>query len=392
MPSVLNARFLAVLLRLSWRGLFLRPTRTLLTAASVAVAIASLVLFLSLGAGLRLLVTGQTNSIRAQLQISRTGGLSSLIPTPDLPPSVVRQAAGLGVRHATPIVLQGRSLGPATPTSFRYTVYAIPAAAGLERVYPYARAASGRTLRAVDAGQDVVVLGSAVARRVHARVGDHVTLLGASPLRVVGVLDGTETLADAFAVVPLDTAQRVLELGDRISLVAVETAPGWDPERVAAALRSRVDGEVQSQVEFRRVSARLLRASDLTQFGLALTALMVGLISVATTLGMVAHERRGELAILRAVGLRPGTAALALLLDSALLTLAGGVVGGAVGWGLAQVLNAVTNRVLGVAAAHTTSAVLAQTAAVLVVLAGTAGLPAAWSAARSRIWDGLHRG
>ncbi len=107
---------------------------------------------------------------------------------------------------------------------------------------------------------------------------------------------------------------------------------------------------MQSQVEFRQVSARLLRISDATQFGLALTALVVGLISVTTTLSMVAHEPRGELAVLRALGLRPGTAALALLLDSVLLTLTGGLVGSVAGGLLAQGLNTVTNEVLGVGA------------------------------------------
>jgi len=391
--SAPNAPFLAALLLLSWRGLFLRPVRTILTVASVAVSTAGLVLFLSLGAGLRQLVSGQTNSIRAQLQISRTGGLPSLLPTPELPQAVAHQAEGQpGVRHATPIVLQGRTLGNAAGIGFRYTLYAIPADAGFERVYPYARAATGRTLRPADAEQDVAVLGSAVARQVQARVGDQVTLLGTRPLRVLGILDGTETLADAFVIVPLDTAQRALGLTALISLVAVETAPGWDPEEVAASLRDRVDGVVQSQVEFRQVSARLLRVSDATQFGLALTALVVGLISVTTTLSMVAHERRGELSLLRALGLRPGTAALALLLDSALLTLAGGVLGGVGGWLLAQGLNAVTNEVLGVGAAHTTGTVLGQCVGVLGVLAITAGLPAAWGAARGRIGDGLRSG
>jgi putative ABC transport system permease protein len=389
-PLVLNAPFPALLL-LSWRGLFLRPIRTVLTVASVAVAMAGLVLFLSLGTGLRQLVSAQTNSIRAQLQISRTGGLLSLVPTPALPQTVAQQAVGPGVRYATPIVLQSRSLAT-TRIPFRYTLYAIPADAGFERVYPYARAASGRTLRGGDAGQDVVVLGSAMARQLQAQVGDQVTLLGTRPLRVLGILDGTETLADTFVIVPLDTAQRALKLRGLISLVAVETSPGWEPERVAASLRSRVDGEVQSQVDFKQVSARLLRASDVTQFGLALTALVVGLLSVITTLSMVAHERHRELAILRALGLRPGAAATALLLDAALLTLAGGLVGGVAGWLLAQGLNALTNMVLGVGAAHTTVAVLGQCAVVLVIMAVTAGLPASWSAARGLIGDGLRSG
>lgn len=381
-------RHVGPLLRLSLRGLLVRRTRSLLTALGVGVATAGLTVFLSLGAGLRQAVGAQVDSIRPQLQVSRAGPLQALSPPPTLPEEVLAQVEGqrlpLGLRHVTPVVLSGQDRAGS-----HLTLYGVPAAAGLQRVYPSTRVARGRPLEARDEGADVVVLGAHAARRLSAGVGDRITLTEGTRVRVVGVLAPTETLTDAFVVAPLRTLQRALGVPGRISLVAVEVAREADVPRVERALLRRVDAEVQTQGMFRELLSRLLRSADLLQRALASVALLVGFLSVLTTLSMTGHERRAELGVLRALGLRPLQAAALIVLDGLLLSVTGGLAGLLAGWGLGQGVGALTQAGLGVRAAVTTPGVVAAVLGVSALVGLLAALPVAWAVARPPVSEAL---
>ncbi|PYE55186.1 ABC transporter permease [Deinococcus yavapaiensis] len=373
---------------LSWRGLRARRVRSILTMVAVAVATAGLTVFLSLAVGLRAAVNAQVNSIRPQLQVSRAGLLQSLAPPPDMSESVVRQVeaqrASLQLTHVTPVILAPQERG-----GLHVTLYGIPASAGFQRVYPYVRAASGRMMRPEDEDASVVVLGDAVARRLGVRVGDAVDLTVRERVNVVGVMERTSTLTDAFVIAPLGTLQRALDVPGFVSLVAVEVARDADVPFVARKLTERVDAEVHTQRAAREVVARLLRGVDASQWALASVALLVGFLSVLTTITMASFERRVELAVLRALGLRPAQAAGLIVLDGVLLACAGGAAGLLAGCLLSFALGLVTEVTLGVRATVTTWSVVSSVSVVSVLIGGFAALPGAWAASRRGIPDGL---
>ncbi|BDP43950.1 hypothetical protein DAETH_39190 (plasmid) [Deinococcus aetherius] len=376
------------LLNLSLRGLLLRRGRSLLTALSVAVAVTGLTVFLSLGAGLRRAVDAQVGSIRPQLQVSRSGPLQALAPPPNLSGEVLAQVEAqrvpLGLKHVTPVLLAGQDRA-----GLHLTLYGIPAAAGFGRVYPYARVARGRGLEARDEGAEVAVLGDRAARHLAAGVGDRVPLAGGTRARVVGILAPTGTLTDAFVVAPLRTLQRALRVPGLISLVAVEVGKEEDVPRVERVLLERVDAEVQTQQGFREVLARLLGSAEVLQRVLAGVALLVGFLSVLTTLTMTGHERRAELAGLRALGLRPLGAAGLIVFDGVLLAGAGGVAGSLAGGLLAGGLGVLTERGLGVRAAVMTPGVLLAVLLVGALIGLLAALPVAWAVGRQPIPEAL---
>ena len=106
------------LLILAWRGLTRRPVRTLLTALGLGVAVAGLVVFLSLGEGVRQVFTAQFRSVGPDVQLTLDGAQSGLLPPPNLPLSVVSQvqaaATPLGAVRVTPVVtLLQQALDPA---------------------------------------------------------------------------------------------------------------------------------------------------------------------------------------------------------------------------------------------------------------------------------------
>lgn len=376
------------LVTLSARSVRSRPARSVLTALSVGVATTGLTVFLSLGAGVRQAVREQVDSIRPQLQVSAGGVLQSLAPAPTLPEEIVaqaeRQRAALGLRFVTPVILSRQTLG-----GLDATLYGIPAAAGLGRVYPYARVARGRALRADDEGEAVAVLGAQVARNLAVDVGADVTLGGGTRVRVIGVLAGTRSLTDAFVVLPLRTAQRALRVPGLVSLAAVEVPEDADVPRVAAALARRVDAEVHTQLTARQVARRLLGVMDVAQWALSGVALVVAYLSVLTTMTMAGHERRAELGTLRALGARPGQVARLLALDAVLLSALGGTLGVLGGVGLAAAVSAVTQTRLGVRALIVTPEVGLTALGVGVLVGVLAALPVAWRVRRESVSDAL---
>jgi len=375
-------------LNLSLRGLRARPARSLTSAAGVAIATAGLTTFLALGAGLRQGVERQVDSIRPQLQVSQGGLLNSLAPAPTMPEATVRQvqaqAQTLALRFVTPVILQ-----PQRYAGLSATLYGIPASAGLNRVYPYVRVRRGRHLQAADEGRNVAVIGQQLARHLGVRVGDVTVLTGSTRVRVIGILEPTRTVTDAFAVVPLRTLQRALGVPGRVSLAAVELAPGHDPLQVAGQLAARVGTEVFTQGEARQVTSRLLGSVDTLQWVLSGVALLVAFLSVVTTMTMASYERRRELAVLRALGLRPLQAAGLVLLDGLLLASAGGLLGLGSGALLAGLLGRATRQALGVEAAVVTPEVLLTVLAVSALIGLLAALPGAWRLSRGRLLDAL---
>ncbi|WP_083939218.1 ABC transporter permease [Deinococcus apachensis] len=359
-----------------------------MTAAGVAVAAASLTVFLALGQGLRVAVQEQTDSVRPQLQVSIGGLLAAAAPPPTLPdsilPQIEAQRAALHLKHVTPVLLSRQQFG-----RLSVTLFGIPAAAGFNRVYPYARVQTGRQLFPTDEGRAVAVVGSEVARQANVRPGETLALLPGRAVRVVGVLSPTHSLTDAFVILPLHSAQIALRVPHLISLAAVEVEEGVNVLDVAAALEERVPAEVYAQQQARQATARLLSSAKVVQWSLAGVALLVAFLSVLTTMSMAGHERQQEIGVLRAVGLSPRLVLYLMTLEGGLLAVTGGLVGIVIGWATGVMVSAVTVQRLGVPVAILTGVDALVVLGVSTLVGSLAALPVAWRLSRQSIVSAL---
>src|SRR4029079_5392303 len=114
--------------------------------------------------------------------------------------------------------------------------------------FPY-RYASGRPLSATDEGQNVVVLGSDLARRNAVKVGGTIRIREV-PFTVVGILEPTLTLPDSQAFMPMAAAQdlyvvdlpqdvaRSIVPSQTITHIVVYPTPGTDVTSLAARLEA----------------------------------------------------------------------------------------------------------------------------------------------------------
>ena len=216
------------------------------------------------------------------------------------------------------------------------------------RLGTYIELVAGRQLVAGD--EYAAVLGAGVAEALAVAVGDWVTLTtttaaGAINLlefEVVGVFRSFSKDYDARAVrVPLPAAQRLLD-SPGVHVAVIHLADTAATDRVAATLRSSLgDGwRVRDWRElnpFYRQTVQLYRQ----QFGfLVVVILLAVLLSVGNAVNMGVHERAAEFGTLRACGSRGGLVRNLVLAESAMLGLAGALLGVALGNGLALAISA----------------------------------------------------
>jgi putative ABC transport system permease protein len=139
----------------------------------------------------------------------------------------------------------------------------------------------------------------------------------------------TQETAEDLSKWSLTTAEQPLKVPpDSISSVMVKVAPGADPHAVAVQIGRDVEGVVaiESPQLFGSFRKQMLGLLWLFVIMLIL-AYMVSAVLIALVFSMAAHERRREMAVLRATGATPFFIFRTLWIEAALLALAGGGVG-----------------------------------------------------------------
>jgi putative ABC transport system permease protein len=204
--------------------------------------------------------------------------------------------------------------------------------------FPSAAAALG----AVAADRDKAVLDRA-ALPEGAKVGDDVVIdIGSSPrrFRLIAVLD-TFLLSGAF-VNQAEFGELVPNRGN--TMVFAKASDGVSPETLASTLEDagRDAGLTVDPVAKLRDDVVAKNRTFTDTFAVMLVlALAVALASVAAYVALAVRERRGELALLRALGMRHRSVVLTLAAEPILTGALGATVGLAVGLVYLRVLFAV---------------------------------------------------
>ena len=170
-------------------------------------------------------------------------------------------------------------------------------------------------------------------------------LLGSRDAVVTGRARFLYTTADqAVVAIPLGTLQAMRgEAGrDRASLLMVRLREGGDAEAVRAWIERthpRVTA-VSTEEALRQVDERLSYFRQLA-FILGAIALVVGFLLVTTLVTVSVNERIGEFAVLRAIGVSRLRVVQQVMLESAGISVAGALLGLALGLVTARYLNGI---------------------------------------------------
>jgi putative ABC transport system permease protein len=258
----------------------------------------------------------------------------------------------------------------------------------------------GRGLTVDDEGASVVVVGSDLARKLEARIGDTIELHG-TPFEVVGILGPTLTTPDNNAFTPLAAAQALLH-EDLPAVIRASVEPSElasqavvFPEAGVALseLAERIEAGVPNTAtltgdEFDEIVGSSMAIFNAIIIGVALISLVVGGLSVINTMAMSVAERTREIGIKRAIGGSRGRIVRELLAESGAI----GLLGGLLGLGLGTLVVVVANEA-GRASGTVLFQMTPQTAIFAVgfstILGTVAGLIPAWNASRLDPVDAL---
>jgi lipoprotein-releasing system permease protein len=170
-------------------------------------------------------------------------------------------------------------------------------------------------------GKYRVVLGSALAQELGAKVGDRVVLLVAlgdvTPVGVIprmrafevtGILSiGMYEYDRRIAIVAMPDAARVLRMGDDVTGIRLKLADMYAAPRVSHAAAVALGGEWQVQ-DWTNEHANFFRSISITKRILFfILSLMVAVASfnIVSTMVMVVKDKRRDIAILRTFGSSP---------------------------------------------------------------------------------------
>jgi putative ABC transport system permease protein len=189
--------------------------------------------------------------------------------------------------------------------------------------------------RSFTAGRREIIVGSGAASSFAGLDVGSTLRWGENEWRVVGRFDAAGTAPDSEIWTDVRVLQPAYRRGDSYQSVYVRLT---SPEAFATfagtlADDPRVNVRVVSEEEFYAQQSRLLTGL-ITGLGFLVAGLMgVGAVFAAVnTLYSAVSARGREIATLRALGFAPGAVVVSVLVEAALLAVAGGVIGGAVAW------------------------------------------------------------
>ncbi len=333
--------------------------RSLLTVLGIFIGIASVTLTVGLGQGASQEVESRINSLGSNLLIvspgsSTTsgvrGGLGSAttltmsdaaaLADPEVAPDIAKVA---------PVSTSSKVLTVGTTTWTTSVVGTTPDWADVRaRTLSQGRFFSTAEL---DSAANVMVLGASTAEELvssPAVVGSTVTVNG-TPFTVIGVLASSgssgSTNEDDQALIPYTTAQQTLgsSTPGTVSSIYLEAASG---DRLSAAYQqaynalltrhdvtaTTADFSISSQQSLVETATATTKTLTILLGGIAAISLLVGGIGVMNIMLVSVTERIREIGLRKALGATPRVIRSQFLMEASTLSLAGGVLGLAVGY------------------------------------------------------------
>ena len=309
--DMMNNRFFGM----TFKGVFRRKTRSLLTILSIIVGIMLVTALLMVANGL--------NTQFQQLSGGSGADFVVLDHSSDLSSSRVNASIETdlekmdGISWVSGMVISTTNIGD---RPFAFVMGVNPGEKSVEQF----RIVEGRTLQSGDTGK--VIIGRVMATQEGLKIGDTLNIKDKS-FEVVGIYETGVTTEDGGVVVPLGEAQSLFDLGDQVSMLQVKV------ENI-----DRVDA-IRTQIENRYPQLLALKGSEVANQQadlqlinsisslIALIAILVGSIVVMNTMIMSVMERTREIGVLRAIGWKRRNILLLILKESFTISIIGGVIG-----------------------------------------------------------------
>jgi ABC-type antimicrobial peptide transport system permease subunit len=376
------------------RNLWVRRVTTVLTAAGMALVVYVFATVLMMSEGIRatLVATGQPNNVMvlrrgAGAEIN-SGIAREQAAIVDSLPAIATDALGRRLLSREPVVLNNlpkRGSGKPSNVTVRGT-----SEVGLE-LRPQVKLIEGRMFRN---GSSEIIAGRAITKGFQgASLGESMRFAGRD-WTVVGVFDGGRTGFDSEL---WGDAEQMMQAFRRTSFSSVvfrlADADAFDAVKASLESDPRLTLEAKREVRFYEEQSEAL-AKFISILGTTLSVIFsIGaIVGAMITMFAAVASRVGEIGTLRALGFRRSAVLAAFLLESLLLSLAGGLVGLAAASFMQAVDISTTNFQTFAELAfqfRLTPQIALQTLAFALFMGFVGGFIPAWRAGRLKIVDCL---
>jgi len=354
------------LVKVALKALQTNKFRSLLTALGVIIGVASVILLVSVGSGLKGYITNQMQDMGSNLIMVMPGeiDLNDVGPGGGAMSSAFSSVASSklklydiyeikkGVSQIEDIVAMVMASSPV-----RYKGESkIASVIGTTENYPNVRKTefekgSFFTKSEVNSGRKAAILGYKVAEDLFGEespIGEKVKL-GEYRYLVMGVIEekgGQGSMSpDDKVFVPITTAQRQFDQ-DNISIIFAQVKSSDEVSStvhlVEEVLKRRLDEEdftVLDQKEILSTVSSILDTLTVALGGIAAISLLVGGIGIMNIMLVSVTERTHEIGLRKALGATPDVILTQFLIEAVFLSIGGGIVGIMIGWGGALLLN-----------------------------------------------------
>ncbi|MFY7949355.1 MAG: ABC transporter permease, partial [Gemmatimonas sp.] len=180
-----------------------------------------------------------------------------------------------------------------------------------------------------DDEEPAVVLGALAAELLHKQAGNDLVIEG-TRFRVVGIFQSTALVENGAVLMSLAQAQRLNDKPGKVNILNVKLKPGAG-EAGAARVRDAVKSSLPGYSAI--TSGQLVQQNALVRITKAMSAAtilvagLVGALGVFNTMLMSVSERTREIGVLLAIGWRRGRVIRLVLIESAALSVLGGLLG-----------------------------------------------------------------
>ncbi len=330
--------------RLAIRNITRQKTRTALTVVGILIGIAAIVALGSISEGLRVQISKSLEQASGLVTVMEesNGNLFMSMSSSELSQEAVDEIMAVdGIESATPVLYrmgyleEGHGMGQ--PTLFESGVKP-------EDIELFTTEGvvldEGELLEEGDV--DYAMVGWTLSEDLDLEVGDTITV-EEKDFTIKGIYEefGDPGL-DSGVIIPLDVAQELLET-DTYSAVIVYPEDIDEVQDVADAIEDSVEGvSAFTTAEFAKQIGQIVNQIGFFTIGIGAISAIVGGLGVMNTMIMSVMERRREIGVLKAIGATNSYILKMILIESALISLIGGLLGLGIGFIASKGLGFVT--------------------------------------------------
>lgn len=311
------------MLRMILANLRRRPTRTVFTAAGIAVGVATIVALLSFTQGLRNTAAGITHLGGSELSVFQANVSD---PTASVLPDslIARLQRKPYIASATPLLLLVEAIKP-EPGAVVFG--ADPQGFFSRRLVLISGHDNQRNSATPGSPGGGVLVGERLAFSLHLHPGQTLAIAG-HRLPVEGIYHSGIFFEDAGAVLPLGVAQTISGRHHEVTSAAIDLSTSTQSSVASKAIEREFPGtqviSTAEQALRAGANATLISKAILV---IVVIALIVGAIGVTNTMALAIIERQSELGLLSTVGWSPARVATLILGEGVAVSLLGAALG-----------------------------------------------------------------